>query len=74
MEQQTVRKAYKSKLKPTAEQERVLDRTFMLCRHVYNAVVEERRVLRGGVAVAASENRESAGFSRGECQTETWCS
>src|SRR5215475_5204899 len=26
-----------------AEQERVLDRTLMLCRHVYNAAIEERR-------------------------------
>jgi helix-turn-helix protein len=25
-------------LKPTPEQERVLDRTLMLCRHVYNAL------------------------------------
>jgi hypothetical protein len=28
---------------PTPEQERVLDRTRMLYRHVYNAAVEERR-------------------------------
>src|SRR5262249_17291090 len=31
------------KLKPALEQERLLDRTLMLCRHVYNAAVEERR-------------------------------
>ncbi len=43
MDEQTVRKAYKYKLKPTPEQERLLDRTTMLCRHVYNAAVEERR-------------------------------
>ena len=43
MEQQSIRKTYKYKLKPTPEQERVLDRTLMLCRHVYNAAVGERR-------------------------------
>ncbi len=40
---QTVRKTFKYKLKPTPEQERVLDRILMLCRHVYNAAVGERR-------------------------------
>src|SRR5689334_12021266 len=39
----TVRKTYKYKLKPTPEQERVLDRTLMLCRQVYNAAIAERR-------------------------------
>src|SRR5215475_10250328 len=43
MDQQTVRKTYKYKLKVTLEQERLLDRTLMLCRHVYNAAVSERR-------------------------------
>jgi putative transposase len=43
MEQQTVRKTFKYKLKPTPDQERMLDRTLMLCRHVYNAAIEERR-------------------------------
>jgi putative transposase len=43
MAEQTVRKTYKYKLKPTAEQERMLDRTLMLCRHVYNAAIGERR-------------------------------
>ncbi len=40
---QSIRKAYKYKLKPTTEQERALDRALMLCRHVYNAAIEERR-------------------------------
>jgi putative transposase len=39
----SVRKTFKYKLKPTPQQERVLGRTLMLCRHVYNAAVEERR-------------------------------
>jgi putative transposase len=39
----TVRKTFKYKLQLTLEQEHVLDRTLMLCRHLYNAAVEERR-------------------------------
>src|SRR6476659_7318328 len=43
MEQQSVRKTYQYKLTPTPEQARALDRTLMLCRHIYNAAVGERR-------------------------------
>lgn len=43
LEPQSVRKAYKYKLKPTLVQARLLDRTLMLCRHVYNAAIGERR-------------------------------
>jgi putative transposase len=43
MGEQTVRKTFKYKLKATREHERVLERTLMLCRHVYNAAVGERR-------------------------------
>jgi putative transposase len=43
MEQQHVHKTYQYKLKPTPDQERVLERTLMLCRHVYNAAIGERR-------------------------------
>ncbi len=43
MAEQVVRKTFKFKLKPTPDQERMLDRTLMLCRHVYNAAIEERR-------------------------------
>ena len=43
MEQQTVHKTYKYKLKPTSDQDRELQRVLMLCRHVYNAAVGERR-------------------------------
>jgi len=38
-----LRKSYKYKLKPTPEQARILEQTLMLCRHVYNAAVGERR-------------------------------
>jgi putative transposase len=37
------RKSFKYKLKPAPEQERQFERTLMLCRHVYNAAVGERR-------------------------------
>jgi helix-turn-helix protein len=43
MERQTVHKTYKYKLKPNPEQERLLGRTLVLRRHVYNAVVGERK-------------------------------
>jgi putative transposase len=43
MEEQGIRKSYKYKLKPTPEQGRLLERTVMLCRQVYNAAVGERR-------------------------------
>src|SRR5262245_57006345 len=43
MEQQSVRKTFKYRLKPAPDQESLLERTLMLCRHVYNGAVEERR-------------------------------
>jgi putative transposase len=43
MDEQTVRKTFKYKLKPTLSQEQMLERTLMLCRHVYNAAIGERR-------------------------------
>ncbi len=45
MEQQrdSVRKTYKYKLKLTRRQEQLLERTLMLCRHIYNAAISERR-------------------------------
>jgi putative transposase len=43
MEQQGVRKTYQYKLKPTPQQERTIERKLMLCRHVYNAAIGERR-------------------------------
>ena len=43
MERQPIHKTYKYKLKPTLEQERELERVLMLCRHIYNAAIGERR-------------------------------
>ena len=42
MSAETVRKAYKYKLKPTSEQERTLDETVWRCRTLYNMALEER--------------------------------
>lgn len=38
----SVRKSYKYKLKPTAEQERRLDETLWRCRALYNTALEQR--------------------------------
>src|SRR5215510_9681848 len=43
MEQQSCRKTYRYKLKPTPHQGLELERVLMLCRHLYNAAVGERR-------------------------------
>jgi putative transposase len=45
MEEQStsVHNTYKYKLKPTCEQAGVLERTLLLCHHVYNAAIGERR-------------------------------
>jgi putative transposase len=43
LERPSIRKTYKYKLKPTPEQARLLEHTLVLCRHVYNAAVSERR-------------------------------
>src|SRR5262249_19310562 len=42
MDQQSLHETFKYKLKPTIEQERMLDNTLMLCRQVYNAAIGER--------------------------------
>jgi putative transposase len=39
----TIRKTFKYRLCPTPAQEVVIDRTLMLCRHIYNAAVGERQ-------------------------------
>jgi putative transposase len=40
---ETVRKTYKEKLRPTAEQERALDVVVWRCRTLYNAALEQRK-------------------------------
>jgi putative transposase len=39
----TLRKTFKYKLKPTAEQERDLEHVLMLCRRLYNTALEQRK-------------------------------
>jgi putative transposase len=55
MDQQSIRKTFRYKLQPTPEQQRLFERTLMLCRHVYNAAVGERREAwqKCGVSVGA---------------------
>jgi putative transposase len=60
MVEQAVRKTFKYKLKPTPQQERVLDRTLMLCRHVYNAAVGERREAWGKCGVSVNYYQQKA--------------
>ncbi len=42
MDQQTVRKTFKEKLRPTPAQERALDEVLWRCRELYNAALEQR--------------------------------
>jgi putative transposase len=42
MNQQTTRKTFKYKLKPTAEHERALERVVLHCRTLYNVALEQR--------------------------------
>jgi putative transposase len=42
MEQHTVRKTYKEKLRPTPAQERALDEVLLRCRGLYNTALEQR--------------------------------
>jgi putative transposase len=65
MEQQGIRKTYKYKLKPTLEQERLLEHTLMLCRHIYNAAVGQRHEacrLRGITITHYQQQAESPGI------------
>ena len=42
MDQQTVRKTFRYRLTPTAEQEREMERVLVLCRQLYNVALEQR--------------------------------
>jgi putative transposase len=54
MDQQSLRKTFKYKLQPTAEQERELERTLLLCRTLYHVALEQRITAwqRGHVSVS----------------------
>jgi putative transposase len=60
MEQPTVRKSYKYKLKPTAEQARELGRVLGLCRSLYNTALEQRILAWQRLRVSVSRFQQEA--------------
>src|SRR6476659_1022970 len=60
MEQRTVRKTYKYKLKATREQERELGHVLGLCRSLYNAALEQRISAWQRVRVSVSRFQQEA--------------
>jgi putative transposase len=56
----TIRKTFKYKLCPTPEQEQILDRILMYCRHLYNVGLEERREAYRMCAVSVSRWQQEA--------------
>jgi putative transposase len=59
MDQKSIRKTFRYKLQRTPEQQQLFERTLMLCRHVYNAAVGERREAwqKCGVSVDAYQQK-----------------
>jgi putative transposase len=60
MEQQTVRKTFKYKLKPTPHQEQALAFVVRRCRELYNAALQERRDAWHKCGVSVTEASQSA--------------
>jgi putative transposase len=60
MDQQTVRKTYKYKLNPTADQERDLARVLGWCRCLYNTALEQRITAWQRVRVSISRFQQEA--------------
>ena len=60
MDEQTVRKTYKYKLKPTPEQERELGRVLGLCRSLYNTGLEQRITAWQRARVSVSRYQQEA--------------
>jgi putative transposase len=60
MDEQTVRKTFKYKLKPTAEQERAMEFVLRRCRELYNAALQERREAWGKCGVSITVAGQSA--------------
>ena len=60
MEQQTVRKTFKYKLKPTPKQERELGRVLGLCRWLYNTALEQRIIAWQRARVSVSRYQQEA--------------
>jgi len=57
---ESLRKAYKYKLKPTPEQERVLAETLWQCRRLYNTALEQRITAYRRCGVSLSQDEQSA--------------
>jgi putative transposase len=60
MGQQTVRKTFKYKLNPTAQQERELDRVLGLCRWLYNTALEQRITAWQRCRISLSQYQQAA--------------
>jgi putative transposase len=60
MNEQTVRKTFKYKLKPTPQQEQVMEFTLRCCQELYNAGLEERREAWRKRGVSLTEAGQSA--------------
>src|SRR5215469_11396670 len=60
MEQRCLRKPFKFKLKPSAEQERELERVLGLCRYLYNTALEQRITAWQRVRVSVSRYQQEA--------------
>jgi putative transposase len=60
MDQQTVRKTYKYKLKPTPQQEQALAFVVRRCRELYNAALQERKEAWQKCGVSVTEAMQSA--------------
>jgi putative transposase len=56
---ESLRKAYKYKLKPTLEQERQLEEVLWRCRTLYNTALEQRKIAyeRCGVTLSAYQQQ-----------------
>jgi putative transposase len=60
MNEQTVRKTFKYKLKPTPDQERALAFVVRRCRELYNAALQERKEAWQQCGVSVTEAQQSA--------------
>jgi putative transposase len=59
-QQQTLHKTFKYKLRPTAEQERELERVLGLCHGLYNTALEQRKIAYERRRVSVSRHEQEA--------------
>src|SRR5262245_39327493 len=60
MEQQSLRKTLKYKLKPTPKQERELEHVLLLCHRLYNTALEQRKIAYARCGVSLSRYGQEA--------------